>query len=151
MFDLKGKRVLDYAGSEGLFGHLFRAHCDEVWVADDDETALTNGRRIYGDALRFVADDYFASTLPQKYFDLMFCRCLVPLVKMEYTAANRAYLERLLGSLTDDGVAYIVLYGNASGRPDAEVRGTMTPGSRLTFRGRSIGTIHVSLRNSEIV
>jgi len=136
-YGLRDKRILDYAGAEGTFAKLFSAYSNDVHGCDLDEHAIERGKTLYGDSVHLFTDDFLDSKLEEDRYDFIFCRSLVPLIKMRFDNTTRPYLQHLVNSLTEAGAAYFIINGNATGRPDADID-TLATG----FRHHTIEELH---------
>jgi len=132
-YDLKEKNILDYGCGNGVFPELFSKHSQKVSGCDISSNLLRFAKKNTNNSIKYFEDDFFNSKLEDNSYDFIFCRCLGPLMKIDYSKQNTVYLKKMLSALRDDGVAYFILMGDLSG----------IPGDRFTgFQNQNLKTIY---------
>ena len=117
-YNLENKKILDYSCGTGFMADLFSKKSNFVSGCDIAEKQLKKARELTSSQIRYFQDDFFDSKLQKSQYDFIFCRDLSVLVKMNLDDDAVSYVNSIIDSLNDDGVAYFVFMGNLSGIKD---------------------------------
>ena len=119
-YNLENKKILDYGCGTGFITDLFSKKSNFVLGCDISKGQLEKAREFTSSQSHYFQDDFFDSKLEKSKYDFIFCRDLSVLVKMELDNDAVSYVNSIIDSLNDDGVAYFVFMGNLSGIKDSD-------------------------------
>lgn len=112
-YELKGKKILEYATGTGVHAKMFSKYSDNVSTCD-----FTKGFREFAKInwtdINIFEEDFYNSNLSENEYDFLFCRSMMPLETLEFSRENEKYLRKLMKSLRPGGIAYYLLLGNSN-------------------------------------
>ena len=126
-YDLENKKILDYGCGTGFIADLFSKKSNFVSGCDFSKNQLKKAREFTSSQIHYFQDDFFDSKLQKSNYDFIFCRGLSVLVKMDLDDDAVSYVNSIIDSLNDDGIAYFVFMGNLSGKKDNDEFGFRNP------------------------
>lgn len=132
-YNLENKKVLDYGCGTGFITDLFSKKSNFVLGCDISKEQLKKAREFTSSQIHYFQDDFFDSKLQKSKYDFIFCRSLSVLVKMDLDNDAVSYVNSIIDSLNDDGVAYFVFMGNLSGIKDNDKLSLRNPTMRQLF------------------